>query len=141
MDSFWTFTEEQLSIPEKLTFIAKEPVSMMVMDFRRNEGEKPNFVMTCRVLTGEHKDKIFKMYMYKSSRGTVEFMLMYATKDVLKSGTFQGSTLIGKKFTCIPDVLKEFNGKMYQNFNVYAKIEEVASNTQAATKPADDLPF
>jgi hypothetical protein len=139
--SFFDMSPEELAAAEPMFFTAKVPVEFTVLSV--NEQPKFNSIgLVCNVGNGDHAGKSFTMKIQggdnpQAKQKKAEFLLAMWTKEELNAGKATLDTLIGTKFQCRPEAPFESksNGKMYQNFQGYLKLESGINVAKA------DLPF
>lgn len=128
MNDFFDIKASDLDIPEILTF---EPgdVEFAITDFTQDD-EKGYLKLTCKVLSGEHKDNSHLYFLRKNSKQSLKnFMLAFWNREEILSGKAKPTKLIGRNFIATATEQREYKGKWYQDLENYRDLG--AQNTES----------
>lgn len=143
-DNLFQLDKADVGVAENLVFPAKVPVVFYVrnaVEYAPKENKSGALLMELVVLNGEHEDKIHKMYMSKNFKQAsnkkrfIEFCKAFFTDEELINGTASTASIIGQTIECVPSDPREYNGKIYQDFYQFKKLD------MPAPVGEDEIPF
>jgi hypothetical protein len=127
MSSFLDFTEEDLTVADKLTFLDKEIVKMQCIDHREN-AQNGSLTLKCKVLSGPHEGKQTNIYLNSndneaSKKVKAQFLKAFWSLEDLKAKNIKLAKLIGRLFTVKSLVkVKEGTGTVFQNWAEFTDV-------------------
>lgn len=147
-------TAADLALTKPTVFTAKEVVEFICLDVEEN-AQYEAINLKCKVLSGENTDRRFviRLSMKKEHeiqrRKLATFALAFYSEDEITKGDTPIARLVGRRFTAVAQVPREYQGKTYQDFDYFKDLGEGDANDLALKKdidkpsenPADDIPF
>jgi hypothetical protein len=138
MNDFFDCAVEDLELPSILMFTVGDAVEFTILADIRQDNEKCQLVIPCRVNTGEHKNKVHLMFVRKADkRGYASFMQAFWKREDVLGKNAKPSELIGRSFRAVPSKLREYQGKQFQNLENFIDL----GLSVDSSKPKDEAPF
>jgi hypothetical protein len=140
MSSFFDVTEGDLSADEQLIFKDKEIVEFVCKECKENSKLKA-LILSCDILSGEHKGKIHEIYVRDgdpskknftmSKKRKAQFLKTFWTPDKLLKKEISPADLVGRKFTAMAEKPFESDkGAIFQGFYNYADLGAAEASSE-----------